>query len=144
MPALTFDDRLRRLLGAGYFPSEPPPPFTTSEFAVKAGQIVAQIDEAATIGLWTSPESFSIPRWGQARRKLSIVNPINQLMVSKIVAEHWDEISKILQNSKISEFHPEIVATGGPLDSGAKCNGVKRSGFERPCQAWRARPGMAS
>jgi hypothetical protein len=30
------------------------------------------------------------------------------------------------------------------LDSGAKCNGVKRSGFERPCQARRARPGMAS
>jgi hypothetical protein len=30
------------------------------------------------------------------------------------------------------------------LDSGAKCNGVKRSGFERRFQARRARPGMAS
>jgi hypothetical protein len=35
-------------------------------------------------------------------------------------------------------------AAARSLDSGAKCNGAKRSGFERPCQARRARPGMAS
>ena len=32
----------------------------------------------------------------------------------------------------------------GCLDSGAKRNGVKRSGFERPFQARQARLGMAS
>ena len=30
---------------------------------------------------------------------------------------------------------------GVPLDSGAKCNGLMRSGFERLCQARRGWPG---
>ncbi len=126
MTALTPDDRLRRLLAAGYFPAELPPPFTTFEFATKANLVLGQIDQSAAIGVWTSPESFSIPRWGQARRKLSIVNPINQLMVSKVIADHWDEISQALKRSEISEFHPEIVATGGRAVTGVNFDGVQR------------------
>jgi hypothetical protein len=126
MTTLTPEDRLRRLLGAGYFPAELPSPFTTFEFALKANLVLAQIDEASAIKFWTSPESFSVPRWGQARRKLSLVNPVNQLIVSKLVAEHWDENRQILKRSRISEFHPEIVAHGGRAATGVNFDGVQR------------------
>jgi hypothetical protein len=126
MATLTAADRLRRLLGAGYFPSELPPPFTTFVFALRAKAVMAQIDSSAAIKIWTTPESFSIPRWGQARRKLSIVNPINQLLISNLIAENWDEIKPRLAQSKISEFHPEIVARGGRAVTGVDFDGVQR------------------
>jgi hypothetical protein len=126
MATLTAADRLRRLLGAGYFPTELPPPFTAFGFALKAGNIIAQIDPAAAIKVWTTPESFTIPRWGQARRKLSIVNPINQLIISNLIAENWDDIKPRLAQSTFSEFHPEIVARGGRAVTGVDFDGVQR------------------
>jgi Reverse transcriptase (RNA-dependent DNA polymerase) len=126
MPMLIAADRLRRLLGAGYFPTELPPPFTTFSFALKAGAVIAQIDSAAAINVWTIPESFNIPRWGQARRKLSIVNPINQLMIGSLIAENWDEIKSRLARSRISEFRPGIVSHGGRAVTGVDFDGVQR------------------
>ena len=66
--------RLWRLLAAGYFPSELPPPFQTEEFAASANYFSAKWDHKEIYKFWTKPEHYSSPRYGHARRKLSIAD----------------------------------------------------------------------
>ena len=105
--------RLRRLLSNGFFPNELPPPFTTEGFAAHAVTF-ASAWNARNIRdkFWTTPESYSIPRFGHARRKLSIVNPVNQLAVSHLIADNWIEIRRRLRRSKTTEFKPKILLAG--------------------------------
>jgi Reverse transcriptase (RNA-dependent DNA polymerase) len=119
--------RLRRLIATGYFPAELPPPFTTRTFAQHAIDLTKLWDGASIRKFWTSAEHFSIPRYNQVRRKLSIVNPINQLHVAHLISENWDDIKLRLQRSSITEFRPEIVASGG----GRAVTGVNFDGVSR-------------
>jgi hypothetical protein len=91
-------DRLKALLGAGYFPEELPPSFTTADFARYRKAI-----GSAWAGLQnypnypkTSPERFSIPKVTNWRRELAIVNPIAHYHVAKLIADEWQQISKHL------------------------------------------------
>jgi len=119
--------RLTRLVGTGYFPSELPPPFTTKKLAAHAPALAASWSGADIRKFWTSPEHFTIPRYGQVRRKLAVVNPINQVHVAHLVAENWVDISARLKRSKITEFKPEILLQGG----GRAVNGVDFDGVGR-------------
>lgn len=105
--------RFKRLLSAGYFPAELPPPFTTRSFADKASKFSASWNDRDILKFWTSPEHYSLPRHTQVRRKVSIVNPVNQLLVSRIIADNWIEIRKRIMRSRASEFKPSIRITGG-------------------------------
>jgi hypothetical protein len=121
------ETRLKRLISNGYFPAELPPPFTTERYAEHAVDFSKSWDSKAVQNFWTAPESYSSPRYGHARRKLSIVNPVNQLYVAHLVSENWDTIQKRLSRSKISEFKPEIVLTGeGRAVTGVDFDGVAR------------------
>jgi len=84
--------RLSKLLRRGYLPAELPPPFTSDTFAASAISFAAKWDATKLSKFWTAPETYSIPRYGDARRKLAIVNPINQLNVARIMAENWNDI----------------------------------------------------
>lgn len=93
-------ERLKALLGAGYFPEELPPSFTTAEFARYRRAI-----GAAWAGLEnypnypkTNPERFSIPKVTEWRRELAIVNPIAQYHVAKLIAEGWRQIDQHLRS----------------------------------------------
>ncbi|PWB90665.1 hypothetical protein C5688_09065 [Methylocystis sp. MitZ-2018] len=123
---LSDDQRRTRLLSAGYFPAELPPPFSTASFAKASRKLLGAISADRAIGFWTTPETFSIPRWAQMRRKLSIVNPINQLMVAHLIATNWEPIAEKLKSTKTSEFHPEIVWRGGRAVTGVNFDGVQR------------------
>lgn len=101
--------RLRRLIRSGYFPAELPPQFTTSSFAKEAVDLSKLWNGQDIRKFWTTPEHYSIPRFGQTRRKLSIVNPINQLHVAHLIVEHWDDILTRLQRSEITEFRPRVI-----------------------------------
>jgi hypothetical protein len=120
--------RLRRLVGNGYFPAELPPPFTTADFAKDAGEYAASWDgEKIGNKFWTRPESYSMPRYGHARRTLSIVNPVNQLHVSNLISKNWLGIRKRLKRSKITEFDAQIVMKGsGRAVTGVDFDGVAR------------------
>jgi hypothetical protein len=120
-------NRLRRLLGTGYFPAELPPPFTTLSFARQAKELSKLWDGATIRSFWTSSEHFSIPRYNQVRRKLSLVNPINQLHVAALISENWPEIKLRLERSKITEFRPQMVVSGG----GRAVTGVDFDGVSR-------------
>ena len=120
--------RLRRLVGRGYFPSELPPPFTSADFAAHAVEFAGKWDgEKIRAKFWSRPESYSVPRYGHARRMLSIVNPVNQLHVSDLISKNWVAIRKRLKRSKITEFSPKIVLKGnGRAVTGVDFDGVAR------------------
>lgn len=88
-------ERLKALLSAGYFPEELPPSFTTSNFTAHCediGTAWANIQHYPK----STPERFSIPKVTDWRRELSIVNPIAQFHVAKLIADNWEQISKHL------------------------------------------------
>jgi hypothetical protein len=119
--------RFKRLISAGYFPAELPPPFTAANYANHANTLSNLWSENEIFKFRSSPEHFSIPRHGKIRRKLSIVNPINQLLVSRLVADNWIEIRKRIVRSGASEFLPSIRLGGG----GRAVNGVNFDAVSR-------------
>ena len=120
--------RLRRLIGRGFFPSELPPPFTTADFAKHAVEFAGKWDgEKIRSKFLSRPESYSVPRYGHARRMLSLVNPINQLHVSDLISKNWAAIRKRLRRSNITEFSARIVLKGsGRAVTGVDFDGVAR------------------
>lgn len=112
-PVSPADLRLKSLLSRGYFPNELPPPFTTESFGANSAKFASSWDEEKIrTKFWTKPEHYTVPRYGHARRMLTIVNPVNQLQVAKIISNNWSDISERLKKSTITEFKPEIRLTG--------------------------------
>jgi len=95
---MTKDQRLLALLGAGYFPDELPPPFVTASFAKFRKAIGAAWSAIPGEYPKTVPDVFSIPRTGGLRRDLSIVNPIAEFHVAKLIADNWVAIRKHLKS----------------------------------------------
>jgi hypothetical protein len=100
------DRRLTRLLEAGFFPYELPPPFVSFDLARYRAHLLKIWPADPLKAFASQPESYSIPRFGRARRRLSIINPINHFKVSKLMADEWREIRNFLRQSKVSEFKP--------------------------------------
>ena len=102
--------RLKTLLSDGfYFPRELPPQFTTAQFAkssVEEDILNAEKNESPRSKF--SAESYSVPKLGGGRRRLSIVNPLAQMRVAKIVAKCWDTIRKHFTKSECSAHIPKI------------------------------------
>lgn len=114
-------------MASGYFPKELPPPFVTENYATNAAALALSWQPNAIRKFITAPEIYSIPRYGHARRKLSIVNPVNQLHVAHLISENWPAIKTRLDRSKITEFKPNIqFALAGRAISGVDFDAVSR------------------
>jgi hypothetical protein len=107
---MTKDQRLLALMSVGYFPDELPPPFTTISFAKFRKAIGAAW---SAIGEYpkTVPEIFSIPRAKGVRRDLSIVNPVAEYHVIKLLADYWVDIRKHLNSCHFSATPLEIMGS---------------------------------
>jgi hypothetical protein len=122
--------RLKRLLEAGYLPEELPPPFVSHPIAKYRQSLL--VDWTAQHGkqfqsFKSSPEPYSVPKFGHARRRVVIVNPINHFRVSKIIADNWVEIRNYLRQSKVSEFRPIFDTKGERATFGINWKGVKEA-----------------
>ncbi len=102
-------ERLKSLLSRGYFPAELPETFSTISFGNSAISISEKWSREKWDNFWTEPEDYTVARYGDVRRKLSIVNPVNQLRVSEIISKNWHLLRQVARRSNISEFVPEIV-----------------------------------
>jgi hypothetical protein len=109
---MTKDERLLALLGRGYFPDELPPPFTTAAFAKYRKAIGTAWAAAQQHYPKTVPEIFSIPRAKGVRRDLSIVNPVAEYHVSKLIADNWVELRKHLKSCNFAPALLEITTDG--------------------------------
>ena len=127
-PAAPLPDQfLERLISHGYFPTELPPTFTTADYSKHVVEFSNKWVEKDIWNFWSTPESYSSPRYGHARRKLAIVNPVNQLLVAKLISQNWSDVETRLKRSKISEFRPEILLKGsGRAVTGVDFDGVSR------------------
>ena len=115
-------DRVRRLLEAGYLPSQLPPTFTTRQLAA---------DHATYYQAWIAlqkkpkkgqpfvpkaepgkPEAFSVARVGHQRRVTSIPNPVTQTYLATHVAAHWGSFVKHYRQSRLSASHPRFLHNG--------------------------------
>lgn len=56
----------------------------------------------------SSPATFSLAKGDLARRQLKIPNPKHFSQLAKLIADNWDEISKIYLLSEFSESYPII------------------------------------
>ena len=100
-------------------------------------------------GMREAITNFPDARGGEAIRNLTFMPSYFQDTAYVFLQVHFPDGLSYEGEKRNIRFALLKIACGvakikHPLDSGAKCNGVKRSGFERPCQARRARPGMAS
>lgn len=109
MTGLSKSERFRILLAKGYFPEELPPPFVTESFAKFRKSIFEKWSSSGQQPSKTIPEIYSYPRVGRRRRRLSIVNPISQLYLSKEIADNWTTIQKHIQKSNVSLDTPKIA-----------------------------------
>jgi hypothetical protein len=103
---------LRALLANGYFPTELPPPFTSAKYADACVEQGTKWEADGVYKFVSSPESYSIPRFLEIRRKLSLVNPINQFRVARLISQNWDEVREKLDRSKTSEFTSKLRLSG--------------------------------
>jgi len=104
--------RLKRFLEAGFYPRDMPPPFVSSDFARFRNFFRSNWPAIDLKKFASDPEYYSIPKFGRARRRFSIVNPINQFKVADLISSEWKEIRSYLKNSKVSEFRPVFDTTG--------------------------------
>ncbi len=108
--SMSKSERLRALLERGYFPSEMPPPFHTSDLAKYRDSVLNAWPKVNQDYPATVYEVYSVPRIKRVRRNLAIVNPIAQVHLSRLVADEWVEIRKHLRKSKYALEVPEISA----------------------------------
>jgi hypothetical protein len=108
----TKDQRLRRLLEAGFFPKDLPPPFVAEDLARYRKFLRKNWPQNDLFKFASDPEHYSVPRFGRARRRFSIINPINHFKVSELVANEWGEIRLFLKKSNVSEFKPVFDMRG--------------------------------
>ena len=101
-------ERLRVLLERGYFPEELPPPFHTSDLARYRTHVSRSWDKLGANYPSSTAEVYSNPRLRQLRRTLSIVNPVAQLYLAKLVSDYWVEIRDHLRKSRYSAEIPQI------------------------------------
>ena len=102
----TKDQRLQRLLEVGFFPYDLPPSFTSSDFAKFRKHLKKTWPTQDLKQFVSAPEFYSVPRFGRARRRFSIINPINHFKVSALIADEWVDVRAFLRKSKVSEFKP--------------------------------------
>ncbi|MBU1346229.1 MAG: RNA-directed DNA polymerase [Alphaproteobacteria bacterium] len=99
--------RLKRLLEAGYLPDELPPPFVSGTFSTYRESLHRKwqtVPQQKYQHYKSSPDVLSIPKYGHERRKIAIVNPINQMRLSRVIADNWIDIRDFINTSKISEY----------------------------------------
>lgn len=123
---MTPSDRLKLLMGRGYFPRELPPVFTTEIFSNHAEEIIADWrtnnifkekivkynkNSSPKITLSSSykydlkgsdPEIISKPKRGFERRNIHITHPVAQSLLAKEIAYNWRKIQRLLAGSVYS------------------------------------------
>ena len=114
-------DRIERLLGHGYFPSQLPPSFTTLDLAAHHAILYAEWlalqpkpEKGAKIPRAPSsrPELFSVAHVGHQRRAISLPNPVSQTYLATHVIRHWAEFLKHYRQSRLSVSRPRFLKAG--------------------------------
>ncbi len=106
-----FDD----LIGKGYFPKELPPPFTTQSLAVA---LSPGIPNHFNNKKWCGSITYNLARPASLRRKLTLVHPLPQVRLSKLISDNWPVLTTHIGKSTISQSSPVHAPTSQRALSG--------------------------
>lgn len=104
---------LKELLEKGYFPSELPAPFTTSDYAAAICDPSLPTSLPYNYGRKGPKYNskcavFNLARRGKLRRVLSIPNPVNYYHTAKSISDNWVEIEAHYKKSDQSLSRPAV------------------------------------
>jgi hypothetical protein len=103
---------VENLVGKGYFPQESIPSLISKDLVRVLPIIVPQLDILCKATKTSKCEEFTIPKIKNARRIISIPNPLHQIRLSNTISVNWTDIQTHVNKSKISASkviasHPE-------------------------------------
>jgi hypothetical protein len=154
---LTPEDRLKLLLGKGYFPNELPPVFVTDTFAQHANYILAEWEAKkvfkvlATVNYkrpgkpkvklaasykyivaGTEAEVISKPKRGFERRNIHVTHPLPQALLAKEISDNWETICRWLATSRYSVDRLKFAADSerGISDINFRAHAAKKNFIE--------------
>jgi len=132
---MSYDVRLRSLLGKGYFPKELPRAFTTSDFGRHAEDILSEW-KATKVFSENAPKSkvsgkkkarsytygvkecgievISAPKRGHERRDIHVTHPIPQALLVHEISRNWSKLLKHLPQDSRSIDRLQISAAEPP------------------------------
>jgi hypothetical protein len=106
---MTKSARFKTLLERGYFPEELPPPFHTRDLGKYRAAIFKAWNALGSTAYPSAiPAIYSNTSIRSVRRNLAIVNPVPQLFLSHLIAEHWATIRRHISKNTYSIEIPEI------------------------------------
>lgn len=95
--------RLNRLLDFGFYPAELPPIFQTRNFSSAAARMKPRADYVG------STTFFNGSTFRGVLRSFGIVNPVNFLNLSELIAREWPAISRTFRLSASSGARPKFL-----------------------------------
>lgn len=105
------DKRYTSLLDNGFYPAELPPVFKTKNFSAASGSVLTKIGTSTQ----TRPDKYSGSTtfydgatFRGHLRTFGIINPINYMLVSKLIANEWANIQRAFRLSKVSGARPSF------------------------------------
>jgi hypothetical protein len=100
-----------------YFPRELPPPFTTDPLgnlvSAKLSSFPEEFDGSSGPNFWSRAAVHNLTRVGSLRRKLSIPNPVNHILLSKRVSADWLAMYAHCLTSTYPLSRPNLTNTFG-------------------------------
>lgn len=94
-----------QLLERGFLPEALPLAFTTANFAAIADSL-QRADDGDLLKEWAEPTPLNVARPGGLRRRMSIVNPFKQRLLSLKCTRDWSTLEEHMRKSSISLTKP--------------------------------------
>lgn len=108
-----------QLLERGYLPEALPLAFTSASFASVSANLT-HADDSTVQKQWSEVVTVNVARPGGLRRRMGIVNPFKQRLLSAECANEWASLSSHLEKSHISVTRPHPLLSRGPNDRGVR------------------------
>lgn len=112
MSSKTAKDRHARLLSHGFFAPELPPCFSSHQLGSNGAAILKDIKSLpldkgrpSYQRLVSENTTFYFPRFNNADRLHSVINPISYVMISDLISRNYSKLRKLERRSKFSLSH---------------------------------------
>lgn len=109
----------KHLLERGFLPETLPLAFTSAGFAAVSDSL-SHSDDREILQLWCESGSVNVARPGGLRRRMAVVNPFKQRLLSHACATEWAGLQSHLTKSRVSISKPAPLVSNTPNDRGVR------------------------
>jgi len=99
----------KKIISYGYFANEIPKEFTSEQLGILLDSIdMSKSKLSKLLKKWSKSIEFSIPKTENFRRTVSIPNPLQYILLSKMLEDNWNELEEYFNKSDVSLTTPII------------------------------------